>query len=222
MRILHVGATGLVGQQVLARLLADPRVAQVVAPTRRVLAVSDPRLLNPAVDFAALPETAPWWAVDGVICTLGTTIAQAGSQAAFRTVDLEYPLAVARIALAHSARVFALNSAMGADPRSRIFYNRTKGELEAALAALGYPSLALVRPGLIGGEREDVRRGERAATIVLQALGPVLPRRWRINPAACIAAALVEAVLLPVQGQVAVGSDQLVDAGPFKWVPVRG
>lgn len=221
MKILHVGASGLVGQQVLAQLLADPRVAQVVAPTRRALPASHPRLLNPVVDFAALPAAA-WWDVDGVICTLGTTIARAGSQAAFRTVDVDYPLAVARMALAHGARVFALNSAMGADAGSRIFYNRSKGELEDALGLLGYPSLVLVRPGLIGGERAEVRRGERMATVVLRALAPVLPTRWQINPAACIATALVESVLAPVPGRVVIGSEQLVAGGPFAASPARG
>lgn len=210
MRVLLVGATGLVGRQVLAQLLADPRVAQVVAPTRRALSKPHPKLLDPVVEFAALPEDAPWWAVDGVICTLGTTIAQAGSQAAFRTVDLEYPLAVARIALAHGARVFALNSAMGADARSRVFYSRIKGELELALMTLGYPSLVLVRPGLIGGERDEVRRGERLATVLLRALAPVLPRRFRINPAERIASVLVAGVLESRPGVVEVASAQLV------------
>ena len=87
MNILHVGATGLVGRLVLARLLASPSVSRVVAPTRRPLGIEHPRLLNPVVEFDALPEAAEWWAVEAVICTLGTTIADAGSQAAFRRVD---------------------------------------------------------------------------------------------------------------------------------------
>src|SRR3546814_1416100 len=75
MKILHVGATGLVGQLVLARLLESPGVARVVAPTRRPLALRHPALENPVVDFDALPADAPWWAVDAAICTLGTTLA---------------------------------------------------------------------------------------------------------------------------------------------------
>src|SRR3546814_7723192 len=76
MKILHVGATGLVGQLVLARLLESPGVARVVAPTRRPLALRHPVLENPVVDFDALPADAPWWAVDAAICTLGTTLAR--------------------------------------------------------------------------------------------------------------------------------------------------
>src|SRR3546814_6672143 len=88
----------LVGQLVLARLLESPGVARVVAPTRRPLALRQPVLENPVVDFDALPADAPWWAVDAAICTLGTTLAVAGSRDAFRRVDHDYPLAVARLA----------------------------------------------------------------------------------------------------------------------------
>ena len=118
MNILHVGATGLVGRLVLARLLASPSVTRVVAPTRRPLGIEHPHLSNPVVDFEVLPEAADWWAVDAVICTLGTTIDDAGSQAAFRRVDHDYPLRVAQLAHRHGAHTYALNSALGANARS--------------------------------------------------------------------------------------------------------
>ncbi|MET0328639.1 MAG: NAD(P)H-binding protein [Luteimonas sp.] len=193
--VLLVGATGLVGGHVLDRLLGDARVARVVAPVRRPLPRIDDRLHAPVVDFDALPDAPALWAVDAVICTLGTTMRQAGSRDAFRRVDHDYPLTVATRARRHGARAFALTSAMGADARSRFFYNRVKGELEAALQAQVWPSLTLVRPGLIGGDRDESRRGERAAEVVLGTLAPVLPRRWRISPAPRIAAALVDHAL---------------------------
>jgi uncharacterized protein YbjT (DUF2867 family) len=201
MNILHVGATGLVGSLVLARLLESPQVARVVAPTRRLIETAHPRLHNPVVDFDALPENADWWEVDAVICTLGTTIADAGSQNAFRRVDHDYPLQVARLARRRGALVYALNSAMGANARSRIFYNRVKGELEEALSALDYPSLMLVRPGLIDGERERRRAGEGRALAVSRLLRPLLPMKWRPSRATKIAEALVDAILHPVQGR---------------------
>lgn len=210
MKVMLVGATGLVGTQVLQLLLDDPRCQTVVAPTRRPLALADAHLLNPVVDFAQLPEAADWWAVDAVICALGTTLKQAGSRQAFAVVDHQYPLRVARAARAHGASSFVLNSAKGADPRSRFFYNRVKGALEQDLRALEYPSLTLVRPGLIGGERKEHRAGERAASVVLGALGPVLPRAWRINPAANIAAAMVAAALQPTPGENVIEAGQLV------------
>lgn len=210
MKILHAGATGLVGRHVLSLLLSDPRVTQVVAPTRRALPLPHPRLHNPVVDFDHLPEDAEWWAVDAVVCTLGTTIKLAGSEAAFRKVDHDYPLAVARLAHRHGARGCALNSALGADPASRVFYSRVKGELETSLSDVGFDSLTFVRPGLIGGERDEFRLGERIADAILRTLGPIVPRRYRINPAERIAAALVQAAIEAPPGTHVVASAQLI------------
>ncbi|MCF7751916.1 oxidoreductase [Bacillus subtilis subsp. subtilis] len=200
MKVMLVGATGLVGGQVLQQVLDDARCDAVIAPTRRPLEVTDPVLHNPVVDFERLPVDAPWWAVDAVICALGSTIRQAGSREVFARIDHDYPLQVSTLAQAHGAHAFVLNSAMGADAGSRIFYNQVKGRLEQDLRGLGYPSLTLVRPGLIGGERAERRTGEHLASAVLGVLGPVLPRAWRINPAANIAAAMVEAALAPRPG----------------------
>jgi len=209
MKVMLVGATGLVGGQVLQQLLDDDRCDAVVAPTRRPLGLSAPALFNPVVDFEQLPLDAGWWAVDAVICALGSTIRQAGSREVFARIDHDYPLQVATQAKADGAHAFVLNSAMGADPGSRIFYNQVKGRLEQDLRGLGYPSLTLVRPGLIGGDRSERRTGEHLASLVLGALGPVLPRAWRINPAERIAAAMVDAALEPRPGVQIVGSADL-------------
>lgn len=209
MKLLLAGATGLVGSHVLAQALADPRIDAVIAPTRRALA-AHPKLLAPTVDFEVLPEEAPWWAADGAISALGTTIGKAGSQDAFRRVDYDYQLAVAKLASRHGTPAFVLNSALGADPASRIFYNRVKGELERDLAGLDFASLTFVRPGLIGGERREVRTAERAALTLFGILGPVLPRAWRINPAQHIAAAMIEAAIAAKSGTHVVTSAELV------------
>jgi len=203
-----VGSTGLVGRHALQIALAHAGVDQVIAPVRKPAAVH-PKLYAPVVDFDALPVDASWWAVDAVVCALGTTMRIAGSQEAFRRVDHEYPLAVARLARQHGAATFVLNSAMGADADSRIFYSRVKGEVERDLATLGFRSLTFVRPGLIGGEREEFRAGERAATVVLGALHPVLPKRWRINPAERIAQAMIDAAVSARPGVHVVASDAL-------------
>lgn len=208
-RLLLAGATGLVGQAALRYALASARVDEVVAPTRRPLA-PHPKLLNPVVDFDALPGDAAWWRVDAVACALGTTIRDAGSQAAFRRVDHDYPLVIAHHARRHGARSFALVSAMGADPASRLFYPRTKGELEAALGECGFASLTMLRPGLLGGARTRHRQGEGWALRVLGALEPVLPRRYRIVPAERVAHALVDAALDAVPGRHVVPSDRLL------------
>ena len=208
-RLLVLGGTGLVGGAVLRQALADSRVRSVVAPTRRPLLPAT-RLENPIVDFDRLPAEAGWLEVDGVACALGSTIRAAGSRAAFRKVDHDYVLAFARLARARGARAFALTSAIGANPDSRIFYNRVKGEVEASVAACGYPSLTIIRPGFIGGVRQESRPAERAAVAAVGLLGPVLPRRWRINPAENIARALLEAAIAAPPGRHVVTSAQLV------------
>lgn len=209
MRLLLAGATGLVGSHALRLALADPMIERVIAPTRRALP-PHPKLEAPRVDWDALPADAPWWRVDAAVCALGTTMREAGSREAFRKVDFDYPLAIARAAHRAGARAYALNSALGADAGSRVFYNRVKGELEQALAGVGFDSLTYVRPGLIGGERRQSRPGEAAATVLLRALAPALPRRWRINPAPRIAQALLDAALQAAPGVHAVGSERLI------------
>lgn len=211
MRLLLAGASGMVGREVLRQALADPRIGEIVAPTRRSLA-ANAKLRNPLVDFDNLPADAPWWKVDAVICTLGTTIRDAGSRAAFRKVDLDYPLAVARQALAHGAATFVLTSASGADAGSRIFYSRTKGELERSLRALGYGSLCLVRPGLLGGEREPRRPVEHAGMKLLGVIGPLLPRRYRVVPAEQVAATLLRLALHAEPGVRIVESEEIESA----------
>jgi len=207
--LMLVGATGLVGGAALAQAQGDGRVTRIVAPTRRPLP-PHPKLENPLVDFEHLPADAPWWSVDGVICTLGTTIRKAGSQEAFRRVDHDYPLAVARLARQHGAQAYALNSATGADPRSRFFYNRVKGEVEEAIRQVGFPSLTIVRPALIGGDRDEFRPAEFVAMRLLRLADSLLPRRYRIVPHDRIAGALLEAAVTATTGEHLVASDSIV------------
>ncbi|MBR8298749.1 NAD(P)H-binding protein [Burkholderia cenocepacia] len=209
MKLLLVGATGLVGRHVLEVALADARVDQVIVLARRPLS-PHPKMRALEVDFDHLPDTADWWHADAVICTLGTTMRAAGSQAAFRRVDHDYPLAVARLAHRHGTPTYVLNSALGADAGSRIFYNRVKGEVERALAGVGFDSLTYVRPGLIGGSRDEFRFGERLSVFALSAVAPVLPAKWRVNPAPRIARALLDAAIDARPGVQVVASDQLV------------
>ena len=208
MKLLVAGATGLVGRHVVDIALADGRVTELVAPVRREIPAR-PRLRAPVVDFERLPEDADWWGADAVVCALGTTMRVAGSRPAFRRVDHDYPLAFARLALARGTPTFVLNSAIGADSGSRFFYNRVKGDVERGLEGLGFRSLVLVRPGLIGGERTESRPAERAGIALVGLLGPLLPRRLRINPAARIAAAMVEAAISAPPGRHVVDAADL-------------
>lgn len=192
---LVAGATGLVGGQILRGLLADDTVAAVHALGRRPPGVQHPKLTSHTVDFAALPALPPH---DETYLALGTTIKVAGSQPAFRAVDFDANLAVAHAARAAGAKRVGLVSAMGADARSSIFYNRVKGELEDALAALGFDALVIARPSFLAGDRESlgqpVRGGEKLALRVSEWLRVLIPANYRSIAARDVAAALLREV----------------------------
>lgn len=181
----------------------------MVALARRALP-AHAKLTTIVVDFDALDAVAAWWRADAVICTLGTTMRVAGSKDAFYRVDHDYPLAVARLAHAHGTPAYVLNSAAGADAGARFFYHRVKGELERDLLAMGFSSTTCVRPGLIEGARAELRFGERVLGAALALAGPLLPKRWRANPAAHIARSLLGAAINPQPGRHIVGAAQLI------------
>jgi uncharacterized protein YbjT (DUF2867 family) len=191
-RIFLAGATGLVGTAVLKLLQDDARVTQITAPTRRPLA-PHAKLLNPIVDSMDLPPGADWWAADGAISALGTTRAKAGTAAAYRAIDYDYALAIAAQLRKSGTKAFALVTSMGADARSWFTYTRTKGELEDAIGRLGFPSLTIVRPGYIDGDRSEHRPVERVLGPLFRVAAPILPAFARSSPASTIASLLIEA-----------------------------
>lgn len=209
MKILIAGATGLVGNSVLQLALNNPQVSGVIAPVRKALP-SHPKLFAPVVDFENLPENEDWWNVDAIICALGTTMKTAGTREAFARVDLDYPLRIAAIAKRHGVRTFIFNSAIGANASSKFFYNRIKGQAEEGLSGMKFPSLVLVRPGLIGGVRKEQRRGESFGIAVTKILHPVLPAKYHINPAERIAEVMLQACLKPSLGVQVISSEQLI------------
>src|ERR1700747_922177 len=195
MRLLLLGATGLVGRTALNQALAKEAISEVVAPTRRPL-VPQNKLVNPV--NLRLDELAPRvksWDVGAVICALGTTKAKAGSQEAFRDVDYTLPLVFAKAAHGAGVETFALVSAIGADTNSLFFYARTKGEVERDIQQIGFCSLAICRPSIIDGGRIEARIAGRAALAGPRASAPILPKKFHLNPAPVIAASLLDSVL---------------------------
>lgn len=195
-RVLVAGATGLVGRALLG--LLDGRAERVDVVARRRLAewTERPALhVHLVADFAALPALPP---LDDCYIALGTTIKVAGSQAAFRAVDFDAVVAVARAARAAGASRLGLVSALGADARSPVFYNRVKGQAEDAVGALGYASVAIARPSLIAGDRASLgqadRPGEGFALRAMRGLGAWVPASFRPIDDRAVAAALVAAV----------------------------
>jgi uncharacterized protein YbjT (DUF2867 family) len=169
---LVAGATGAVGRHLLERLLARGDGTRVIAVARRPPDTSHARLEWLASDLAGMPAALRGHAFTEAFCCLGTTMKRAGSRAAFRAVDLDGVTAFARAARDSGAQFFGLVSAAGADPTARNFYLRTKGEAEAAIEALGFPSLAILQPGLLRGSRDEFRAGEKLG----QVAAPLLDR----------------------------------------------
>lgn len=196
MNVLILGASGLVGAHSLRLALAHPHFARVIAPTRKALPAHQ-KLTNPVSDrLQTLVARVPEWAPNALICALGTTMAKAGSETSFREVDYVLPLHFAQAAKASGASTFALVTAIGAAVDSRFFYSRTKGELERDVQAIGFDSLTIVRPSMIGGQRGEHRASESFVLNLSKALGLMLPKRFRISPAPNIAAAPIDAVVL--------------------------
>lgn len=193
---LVAGSTGLIGQCLLRRLIHDPRYSRIVALTRRPLLISHPKLQVVTADLDALSQVIDDLQADDWYCALGTTIKQAKSKEAFRSVDYDYPLALAKRAVFSGAEQFLLVSAMGASAESSIFYSRVKGEIERDLIALQIPKLHLFRPSLLLGERAELRRGERIGAIVMKGIHPLLLgsfRKYRGIEGDAVAAAMIKA-----------------------------
>jgi uncharacterized protein YbjT (DUF2867 family) len=186
------GATGLVGREILRGLLADPELEQVHALSRRSPPFEDPKLTVHLVDFANLPAMPP---ADELYLALGTTIRDAGSPAAFRALDYDANLAVAKAALAAGVKRVGLVSAMGANAMSRVFYSRVKGELEEALSALPFAGVVIARPSLLVGDREELgqkrRPGEAYGLALDRIAGFLIPSNYKPISASDVAHALL-------------------------------
>ena len=189
---LVAGATGLVGQAILALLLADRRYSAVHVVGRRAPGVQHPKLqvhISTSLTNWACPV------VDEVFIALGTTIKVAGSKAAFKAVDFEAVVAIASAAKAAGASRLAVVSAMGASARSGVFYNRVKGEMEAAVSALGFDAVVIARPSLLAGDRGALKQPQRVAEklslVAFELFKPLIPANYQSINASSVARAMV-------------------------------
>jgi uncharacterized protein YbjT (DUF2867 family) len=210
---LIAGASGLVGRELVREALRDKSWRPVQLIVRRSQP-APPGSQVQVVDFRALPALPP---VGCACCALGTTIAVAGSEAAFRAVDFDAVIAFAQAAKAAGVKRFACVSALGADAASRNFYSRVKGETEAALGRLGFETLVIARPSLLAGDRaslaQPARAGERLALALTRPLGGLIPKAWRPIEAATLARAMLHALRHFPAGVHVVESGRLQELG---------
>ena len=194
-KVAIAGASGLVGGQCLQKLLGNPACEEVYSLVRRSSGLRHPKLKEVVVDFADLnPKKVD--AVNALFCCLGTTIKKAGSQEAFREVDYTYVLSFAEWGRSKKAKHFLVVSSLGANPKSKIFYSRTKGEMENAISKLDYEAVSIFRPSLLLGKRPEPRMLERIAEAGLAVLNPFLVgplRNYRPIAGERVAGAMVAA-----------------------------
>ena len=202
---LLVGATGLIGSLVLQRLLDVSAYRSVTVWARRPLAMHAAGLRTEVFDFEEMASHKVQ--AEDVFCCIGTTMKHARTREFFRRVDHDYPVALAQAAARGGAKRLLVVSSLGADPSSRVFYNRVKGEMEAGVAAAGVPATIFFRPTLLRGQRDEFRLGERIGQVVGDLLGPLLGR-YRPIDADVVATAMIKAALKNLPSGV-IESDQI-------------
>lgn len=176
---LIAGSTGLIGSQLLQRLLNDDYYASVKAISRKPLEITHPRLENIVLDFDRMAEHPEMLKADDVFCCLGTTIKKVKTKEKFRKVDFDYPVELAKLTKASGAEQYLLVSALGADKNSTIFYNQVKGEVEEAISQIGFTSFHIFRPSLLMGNRSERRSGEEAGKVFFKYLGFLVPKKYK-------------------------------------------
>lgn len=215
-RVALAGASGLIGHELAARIAADPNCSQLHLVLRRPLPQFEALLRVKAhrLDEGGMPLLPP---LDEALCALGTTIKSAGSQAAFRAVDFDTVLAFAQRARNAGARRFAVVSSLGANASSGNFYSRVKGEMEAAVATLGFDAVVIARPSLLDGDRaslgQPMRLGERLALAVSGPFASLIPQALRPIKAATVARGMLVALQQARPGVRIVESAELQQLG---------
>lgn len=168
---LIAGATGLVGNSLLQQILADNEYEKVVIITRKSITINHPKLIQQQIDFDSIESLRTDFPIDDVFCALGTTIKTAGSQDAFYKVDFTYVVNLGKWCEKNQVKRFLVVSAMGANAKSGIFYNRVKGEMETVVSQLNIKQKQIFRPSLLMGNRTEKRGGEKFAQIIMNGLG---------------------------------------------------
>lgn len=210
---LLAGASGLVGQQLLTLLLAEPSYSKVIILVRQPLAISHPKLEQHVIDFSIASvdqNVLKGLLVDHAFCTLGTTIKRAGSKAAFRQVDQQYAANVAQIAKDSGAQLFGIVTAMAANSDSMFFYNQVKGDIETQLQQMDFQHLAAFRPSMLVGDRGEKRFGEQLGAVLMRMFSFLIPKNYKIINVKDVAAAMLSYAKNPTAGFSVIASGAML------------
>ncbi|MBU8878146.1 NAD-dependent epimerase/dehydratase family protein [Bacillus sp. FJAT-29790] len=211
-RALIIGATGLVGTNLVNLLLKAPEYEKVIVWVRKPTGIKEEKLEEKIIDFEKIDSYTLDERVEHVFCCLGTTIKKAKTKEVFLKVDLDYPISIAKKAKEHNVSQFLVISAMGANKNSRIFYSSVKGQLEAKLKMLELRGLKIFRPSLLLGNREEFRLGEKAAegmskVLPFMFIGPI--KKYKPISAFVVATAMYQEAILEQTGFKIFNSDQI-------------
>lgn len=191
---LMIGATGLVGLQLVALLLTDERFSKIKVFTRRSMGIVHPKLEEYIVDFDQPQNWQHLLTGDVLFSTLGTTLKKAGSKPAQYKIDYTYQYTTAQAAAANGVADYVLVSSAGASVDSKIFYSRMKGELEKDVALLPFKHIHIIQPGILTGSRKEKRTGEKIAVALMSVLAPIPGlTAYKPIPARTVAQAMINA-----------------------------
>lgn len=192
-----IGATGLVGKQLVSQLLENEHFGKVRIFVRRDSGLSHPKLEQLIVDFADEKTWAKKLTGDVLFSALGTTLKQAGSKAKQYEVDFTFNLNFAQKAKANGIENYVLVSSIGANSKSALFYTRIKGELDDTVANLGFENLTILRPSYLSGERDEKRWMEELSLPVVGFVTKLILKKYRPISGETVAKAMINGVLKP-------------------------
>lgn len=215
-KAIIVGATGLIGADLLKKLLINDSYKQVLVITRKTVKIDNPKLKQLIIDFDDINKHEAEIIGDDVFCCLGTTAKKTPDKTLYKKIDYQYPLEVAKIAFKNGAKTYHLVSAMGADPKSSIFYNRFKGEIERDLKLVGFDTLHIYRPSLLDGDRKESRFLERMMIGIMRTINPILVggmKKYRSIRIETVASAMIKQASVATKGNYIYPSDEIEKLG---------
>ena len=214
MKAIVIGATGLIGRELVKQLLAKDDFDRVVTLVRKTSGVSDNKLEEIVIDFDEPSSYSKYLAGDVLFCALGTTIKKAGSQEAFRKIDFQYVVDFASVAAKNGIKRFSVVSSLGSKADTSNFYLRTKGEMEKAIATLNFDSVYIFRPSLLLGDRQETRTGEKIAEFLFKIIGFVFVgklKRYKPVQGSAVAKAMIDSSISGKPGFNIVESEMIGD-----------
>ena len=173
------GASGLIGKELTQKLIASDQYGLIYILSRRKSGLVNQKIRELVIDFDQIDSLRFDGPIDDVFCTLGTTMKQAGSRSNFKKIDYQYVIAFAKLTKREGALKFLVISSMGANSKSRVFYNCVKGMTEDTLKTIGFDQLVILRPSLLQGKRTEIRIAERVSLFIMRAFNFLIPANYK-------------------------------------------